>query len=177
MTDFTSLEDKEYSRTEVLKYECMYSVRPSRYLAVVNRNCEILYNIDLGNCCQEEIFDLHYYMPYTFIESNARVLFGKGVELGKPIHMTFERDKEDYIAKLLKEWTLSRNKDRTLEKVEGKKPKTESKYQRITKKVLQECKALRDSGKSWTDITTSLRDYDPKILKDRGISFIAKQNL
>lgn len=176
MTDL-SLEDNEYSLIEVLKYEYNFSVRPSRYLAVVNRNCEILYNIDLGNCCQEEIFDLHYYMPYTFIESNARVLFGKGVDLGKPIHMTFERDKEDYIAKLLKEWTLSRNKDRTLEKVEGKKPKAESKYKRVNKKVLEECRSLRDSGKSWTDITTTLREYDPKLLKDRGIAFIAKQNL
>jgi hypothetical protein len=176
MTEILSQEDKEYSRTEVLKYEYLYSVRPSRYLAVVNRNCEILYNIDLGNCSQEDIFELHYYMPYTFIESNARVLFGKGVDLGKPIHMAFERDKEDYITKLLKEWTVSRNKDRTLDKVEGSKPKAESKYKRVNKATLIECKALRDSGKSWDVILQTMRDYDPKLLKSRGIQFIAKHN-
>lgn len=176
MTDL-SIEDKEYSRIEVLKYEYLFSVRPSRYLAVVNRNCEILYNLDLGNCSQEDIFELHYYMPYTFIETNARVLFGKGVELGKPIHMSFERDKEDYIRQLIKEWTVSRNKDRTLDKVEAKKPKTESAYKRITKKVLEECKALRDSGKPWKDIQTLLRDYDPSLLKDKGMKFIAKQSV
>ena len=167
----------EYSRTEVLKYEYLYSVRPSRYLAVVTPMCEVLYSIDLGNCSQEDINELTAYMSYTFIESNARHIFGKGVEIGKPIHMKFEHDRQGYFLQLLKEWTVSRNKDRTLEKVEAKKPKVESKYKRINKKVLEECKSLRDSGKPWDVILQTMRDYDPKLLKSRGIQFIAKQSV
>lgn len=159
------------------QYDRNFSVRPDRYLAVVNNSCEVLYSIDLGNCSHEDINELSAYMSYTFIESNARVLFGKGVEIGKPIQMRFEHDRYSYFLQLLKEWTASRNKDRTLEKIEAKKPKTESKYKRINKKILNECKALRDSGKSWSDITTLLREYDPILLKSKGMAYIAKHNL
>ena len=165
----------EYADTEVLKYEYSYSVRPSRYLSVVTPMCEVIYSIDLGNCSQEDINELTAYMPYTFIESNARTLFGKGVEIGKPIHMKFEHDRHGYFLQLLKEWTVSRNKDRTLDKVESKKAKPISKYKKITKKVLEECKSLRDSGKSWKEIISSKPDYDPKLLQTKGMAYIAKQ--
>jgi len=54
------------------------------------------------------------------------------------------------------------------------KTKPISKYKKITKSTLIECKALRDSGKSWKEIVALLGQYDPKLLQTKGMAFIAK---
>lgn len=167
----------EYADIEVLKYEHNYSVRPNRYAAVVTSMVEVPYTVDLGNCSQEDINELTVYLHHNFVESSARQLFAKGADLGKAIRLSKLEDREAYIATLIKEWNKARNANKTLAKVEAKRPKAESKYKRVTVKVLAECKALREQGKSWSDITTTLREYDPVQLKTKGMAFIAKSSL
>lgn len=171
------LSEDEYSDIEVLKYEYNYSIRANRYLTIVSPSLHVVYKVDLGNGSYEDLNDLPFYVDDTvWIESDERNLFGKSPSLGKVIRMTDTQTKTEYIDALLKEWTKAKKKNRTLDAVESKRPKTTSKYKRITKSVLEECKQLRDSGQSWDTITSTLREYNPKDLKERGIKFIAKEN-
>lgn len=173
------LTDDDYEKCNRLRYDEPFSVRDGRYLLVTNTMCEEVYLVDLGNATQEDIMELSVYVStdYVFIESNLRRLFGTKEEVKHPIRVTFEKNKEEYIDTLLKEWNKAKKKGRTFQEVKAKQPKKQSKHKRITVSILKECAKFRDEGKSWQDILTTMREYDPVQLKTKGMAFIAKSSL